>query len=153
MAKTSMRCPFTDRLCTECAPYRGRHYYLCFCKQYRGYIGESKKNGKSDGLHHSADLQAFRNWVAPWAGASSQPETELDVKLKVTDMESGETRLCELSEAKTWDWSNPEMMRVIDGLQITSWDKLVEFLSYKVEKGYREVEIYEAHRFMLMGGG
>ncbi len=153
MAKTDMRCPFSNRLCTECAAYRGRHYYLSLCKQYRGYIGKSKTGAKSNGFGHSARLQAFRNWVAPWVGASPKAGTELDVKLKVIDMESGEARVCEFGEAKTWDWGNPEIMRVIDGLQITSWDKLVEYLSYKVEKGYREVELYEAHRFMLLGGG
>ena len=135
MAKTDMRCPFANRLCTECAAYRGRHYYLSLCEQYRGYIREPKKNTRPNGFRHAVNLEAFRNWVAPWAGASSQPEIELDVKLKVIDMESGETRVCKLSEAKTWDWSHPEVMRVIDGLQITSWDKLVEFLAYKVEKG------------------
>ena len=68
-------------------------------------------------------------------------------------MESGATRVCELDEAKTWDLSNPEMMRVIDGLQITSWDKLLEILSFKTETGYQEVKIYGAPRFMLLGGG
>ncbi len=40
MAKTKMLCPFTRELCRECAQYRGRHYYLCFCSKYRGYIGD-----------------------------------------------------------------------------------------------------------------
>ena len=42
MAKEKMVCTFSDRLCEECALYRGRHYYLRFCKKYRGYLGESK---------------------------------------------------------------------------------------------------------------
>jgi len=153
MAKIDMFCPFSHRLCSECALYRGRHYYLGFCKQYRGYIGESKENAKSGVLQHSVDSRALENWAEPWAGAGLRPEAELEVKLKVIDMETGETRVCEFNEAKTWDWSNPEMMRVIGGLQITSWDKLVELLSFKAGKGYQEVEIYEAPRFMLLGGG
>jgi hypothetical protein len=40
VAKIGMRCPFSNRLCEECALYRGRHYYLCFCQRYRGYIGD-----------------------------------------------------------------------------------------------------------------
>ena len=40
MAKTKMLCPFTRELCRECAQYRGRHYYLCFCSKYRGYLGD-----------------------------------------------------------------------------------------------------------------
>ena len=37
-----MMCAFSNKLCEECALYRGRHYYLCFCKKYRGYLGEPK---------------------------------------------------------------------------------------------------------------
>jgi hypothetical protein len=38
MAKEDMICPFTGKLCRECPIYRGRHYYLCFNKKYRGHI-------------------------------------------------------------------------------------------------------------------
>lgn len=41
MAKTKMLCPFSNELCRECAQYRGRHYYLCFCKKYRGALSHS----------------------------------------------------------------------------------------------------------------
>jgi hypothetical protein len=34
-----MICPFSNGICEECALYRGRHYYLCFCREYRGYLG------------------------------------------------------------------------------------------------------------------
>jgi hypothetical protein len=44
MAKTKMICPFSGELCVECPQYRGRHYYLCFAKKYRGYLGEEKDN-------------------------------------------------------------------------------------------------------------
>jgi len=47
MAKTKMICPFSRNLCVECGHYRGRHYYLCFCKTYRGYLGEAQ------GIHES----------------------------------------------------------------------------------------------------
>jgi len=153
IAKIDMLCPFTQRLCDECALYRGRHYYLSFCKQYRGYIGESKENTKSGTIHHSVDFQALWKLVEPWAGASCRPGAEPKIKLKVIDMESGETRACQLDEAKTWEWDNPQMMRIVGGLQITSWDKLVEILRFKAKKGYQEVEVYEAPRFILLGGG
>lgn len=38
MAKEKMLCPFNGRLCRECPLYRGRHYYLCFNKSYRGHL-------------------------------------------------------------------------------------------------------------------
>jgi len=151
MAKIDMVCPFSDRLCDECPLYRGRHYYLCFCKKYRGYIGESDEQAKSGVVQHSVDFQALRKLVEPWAGRRRQAEPK--VKLKVIDMESGEVRVCPLDEAKTWDWSNTEIWRVVDGFQVTSWDKLVELASFKAEKGYREVVVYEGPRFMMLGGG
>jgi hypothetical protein len=40
VAKIRMMCPFSNRLCEECILYRGRHYYMCFCQKYRGYIGD-----------------------------------------------------------------------------------------------------------------
>jgi hypothetical protein len=48
MAKEDMICPFTGKLCRECPIYRGRHYYLCFNKKYRGHIekpgGDTEEN-------------------------------------------------------------------------------------------------------------
>jgi len=38
MAKEKMLCPFSGKLCKECPLYRGRHYYLCFSKSYRGHL-------------------------------------------------------------------------------------------------------------------
>lgn len=38
MAKSKMLCPFTQGFCIECGQYRGRHYYLCDCEKYRGYL-------------------------------------------------------------------------------------------------------------------
>ena len=42
-----MICPFTNEPCRECALYRGRHYYLCFCKNYRGHLDESEEASKT----------------------------------------------------------------------------------------------------------
>jgi hypothetical protein len=36
MAKIKMTCPISKGVCTECAIYRGRHFYLCFSKEYQG---------------------------------------------------------------------------------------------------------------------
>jgi len=151
MAKIDMLCPFNRRLCDECPLYRGRHYYLCFCEKYRGYIGEAEGGTRSRSDQHSVDFQALRKLMEPWAGR--RPEAEPKVRLKVIDMETGKARVCPLEEAKTWDWDNPKMMRMISGFHITSWERLVELASFKAKKGYREVEVYEGPRFMLLGGG
>jgi len=43
MAKEKVKCPFSNKLCKECALYRGRHVNLCYCSDYRGYLGVAKK--------------------------------------------------------------------------------------------------------------
>ena len=48
MAKTKMMCPFSNKLCEECALYRGRHYYLCFSKKYRGHLDDPGEEIKLD---------------------------------------------------------------------------------------------------------
>jgi hypothetical protein len=47
MAKEDMLCPFSGKLCRECPLYRGRHYYLCFSKKYRGHL--EKPGGATKG--------------------------------------------------------------------------------------------------------
>jgi hypothetical protein len=36
MARVPISCPFSGKVCTECAIYRGRHFYLCSAKRYFG---------------------------------------------------------------------------------------------------------------------
>jgi hypothetical protein len=146
MAKTT-HCPFTHSLCAECALYRGRHRYLSLSKQDGADCTNKIKE------HDSVDSKALKNFVEPWASKSIQAKSEPMIRLKVIDMESGETRIYESNEAKTWDWSNPVIIRIIDGRQVTSLNNLIEILFYKAEKGYQEVEVYEVRRFMLLVGG
>jgi hypothetical protein len=42
MAKEKMLCPFSKKLCRECPLYRGRHYYLCYCREYQGHLRHSE---------------------------------------------------------------------------------------------------------------
>jgi hypothetical protein len=68
-------------------------------------------------------------------------------------METETTKICNFDDAKTWNWSNPLTLRLIDGRHINSLARFTEILKYKIEKGCEEVEIYEGPRFMLLGGG
>ena len=90
-------------------------------------------------------------------GSAAQREAEEKELRKLTllllDRETGETRTCTLDEAKTWDWDNPEVWRLIGGWQITSYTGLLDVLSLKMEKGYKEVTILVAPRFMMLAGG
>jgi hypothetical protein len=153
MAKEELVCPFSNTLCSECLIYRGRHYYISNHQQNCDCICNSKQQTESAVRNHSVDFQAFWKLVEPWKDIDYQSQPKRKISITVIDMESGETRVCQLEEAKTWEWDNPEMMRIIDGFHITSWDKLIEIVSFKAEKGNTEVRLYEAPRFMMLAGG
>jgi hypothetical protein len=91
--------------------------------------------------------------MEPSACKDGQTKDEPKMRLKVIDVEDQITRICEFNEAKTWNWSKPAPLRLIDGRQVNSLECLTEILNGKAEKGYQEVEICEAPRFMLLAGG
>jgi hypothetical protein len=58
MAKVAMTCPFSKRICRDCAVYRGSHYYLCFKKDYRGCLaGENGKASKEKTVYGVKDFK------------------------------------------------------------------------------------------------
>ena len=75
------------------------------------------------------------------------------MKLTLLDRETGESRPFTLAEAKTWDWKNPEVWRMIGNWQITSYESLVHVLALKLENGWEEVVLLEAPRFTMCSGG
>ncbi len=87
------------------------------------------------------------------AGKQTEGKTTYKIRLKVLDRETAEYRYCTLDEAKTWDWENPEIWRMIGGWQITSFQQLLNLLYLKMEKGITEVEMLESPRFMILAGG
>jgi len=122
------------------------------CKNYRGYIKSRKKTGP-DGQPKQYDFEAIKKLLEPWSVSRKKPYAEPKIKLKVIDMETGAERYAEPAEVKTWKWGDPNTMRVVNGGHVTSWEKLQEIMRYQEEKGSRELIIYEAPRFMLLGGG
>ncbi|OPY74760.1 MAG: hypothetical protein A4E65_03751 [Syntrophorhabdus sp. PtaU1.Bin153] len=88
---------------------------------------------------------------------STKEQTDLDkvlrIRLKVIDRETGESRYCTVAETETWNWANPEYWRIIGGWQITSYQRLLNLLYLKVEKGVEEVAIVEGPRFTMLSGG
>ena len=75
------------------------------------------------------------------------------IRLKVHNADTKEDRYVRVSEAKSWDWHNQEIWRVINGWQITSYNKLLSMLISKVEQGQDEIELLEVPRFMMLSGG
>jgi len=75
------------------------------------------------------------------------------IRLLLLNRETGEERYCTLDEAETWDWANPELWRIVNGWQITSFNDLLNLLSMKAEKSIEEIKILQAPRFMMLSGG
>jgi len=153
MANTTMTCPFSKKVCTDCVLYRGRHHYLSPSKLHRAVGGESRSRGRRGVGSLSDEFELLKNSSEPWAGRHDEARGEPKIRLKVIDVESRVTRICSPSDAKKWDWTNPRIWRIIDGRQIKSLDGLFEILRYKAEEGSEEAELYEAPRFMLLAGG
>jgi hypothetical protein len=140
MAKVGLLCPFTHSSCTLCGLYRARHYYAGFC-------GTIRRKGKDDNA-------IFVDFDELMSLHSMRPERELpNVKLRVIDMESGETRICELSEAQGWDFGNPEIIRMVNGIHITSFENLARVIRFIKRQESEMVDLYEGHRVILLGGG
>jgi hypothetical protein len=112
-----------------------------------------KKPDKSGPRSLSDDFEVLRKCSEPWAGKYGNARSQPRIQLKVIDVENRGVRICSLTEARKWDWTNRNIWRVIDGRQIRSLDRLVEILSHKAEAGLEEAEMYEAPRFMFLAGG
>jgi len=153
MTNISITCPFSKKLCTDCVLYRGRHHYLSLLRQGRRVADKPEKPTERGLPSLSDDFEFLENSSEPWAGKYDEARREPKIRLKVIDMENSGTRICSLSDAEKWDWTNPRIWRVIDGRQIKSLDSLIEILCYKAEEGLEEAELYEAPRFMLLAGG
>ncbi len=87
------------------------------------------------------------------SGKKTEGEKPQKVRLMLRDRETDEVRFCTLEEAKTWDWKNPEVWRMIGDWQISSYERLLEALSIKIESGYKEIEIVVAPRYTMLAGG
>ena len=65
-------------------------------KQPQGFTDEQKEDGTSCALPLSVEFQALRKVVEPCSGKDSGTGREPKIRLKVIDMENGETRICDL---------------------------------------------------------
>jgi len=88
-----------------------------------------------------------------WTLEPEDLERIFRMKVKVVDRETGGSRYCTLDEAKTWDWGNQDIWRIVSGWQITSFKGLLSMMHMKAQKGLEEVEILESPRCLLLAGG
>lgn len=126
--------------CAECDIYKGRGG-LC-----GGYATKPTDND-------AAVFRTLEESSRVLAGDVEASEGTPDIRLQLVDVENNTNRICALDEAKTWDWGNPEIMRVIGDWQITNYETLLFILQEKASKGIEEVQLFEAPRFMMLSGG
>ncbi len=155
MAKTPMRCPFSGKMCKECSAYRGRHYYLCNDKSYRGHIETKEETGNLHAHVAPEDKTALPTFEStgkmfdPWFVDNNNGECLPRIKLKVYYREDGTTKECDYEDAKKWEWNDPKIVRIIGNIHIGSVDKLRNVMCHKEAQGAREVELFEAPWFLL----
>lgn len=98
--------------------------------------------------NHIPKFNSDKNAVSV-AASESLP----DIRLKLINVEHKTQRIVELEETKTWDWGNPDQMRLIGDWQIKNYETLLFMLREKKSKGIDEVIMYESPRCILFAGG
>jgi hypothetical protein len=145
MDKGKFLCPFTNATCHECVLYRGRH---CFIDNHL-----KEKAQHSRPVDIKADFQALDEALQPQIDDGARTGDMPQIALRVVDVENGTSEVHSLEEARQWDWRDEQTIRLIDGRHLRSWDDLIEMMTHKAAKGYPEVKLYVAPRFMVLAGG
>ena len=137
MAKDAMICPFSGSACRECPIYRGRHYYLCFDKRYRGHVDRVGQANNRTLREADGDIEVIPKQVGPFGDGDYK-----ELRLKVIDTDTSLSEYCDIEDAKNWDYGSHNPIVVVDGRHITSWDKLIEVLSLQGYKDSQEVAVH-----------
>jgi len=147
-------CPFSGQGCRNCALYRGRHGYIK-CNDADG-TPEARILKKveidwqerfKETLHNrEEDIPVIPD--AEKALEKTGDEKNYNITLIVFDKETGERRVCSISEARAWDWENREKVRSIGPWHIYSFERLLSVLAYKANSGCEEVVLIEAPFYM-----
>ena len=150
MAKIKRICPFNHRSCAYCTFYSGRHCYTDFHK-----IRQGSHNGKIPDLN-KVPLLSLHGYE-PQSGNNGKAKSRKDlpeIKLKVIDMITEQSRIESLDNASAWVWDDPDKQRFINGtVHITSWEQLLDYCRRRAGRGEKEIIIYEAPSYLLIGGG
>jgi hypothetical protein len=126
--------------CAECDMYRDRGG-LC-----AGYSTKPNDNHEPKFKTPKQSNQVLKSDV-------EASEDTPNIRLKLVDVEKKTSRVCRPDEAKTWDWKDPTIIRLIGDWQIKNYETLFFILNEKESNGLEEVTIYETPRFMLLAGG
>jgi hypothetical protein len=151
MAKVKRICPFNHRACAYCTFYSGRHCYTDFHKIHgRNHDGNAMPDLNKIPLLslHGYEQQPEGN------GKNKSKKILPDIRLKVTDMVTEQARIEDLDHAAKWEWNDPDRQRFINGtIHVTSWGQLLDYCRRRAKRGEKELVIYEAPSYLLIGGG
>jgi len=154
-------CPISKSSCRNCALYRGRHSYVT-CRDGdqapQGRILKRVEVDWEERFRQTLQNEAEDGPDDDEASRLRHQETNMDgdgkerkryrISLTVLDRETGERRVCTVSEASTWDWENREKVRSIGPWHIYSFERLLAVLASKAGAGCEEVELTEAPFYM-----
>jgi hypothetical protein len=151
MAKVKRICPFSHKSCADCSFYVGRHCYTDFHKTHYHYLAEHRKLDFNKipllSLHPMPEHSSGN-------GSKKTAKTLPRIRLKVVDMITEQTRTEDLEHAMSWVWDDPDKQRFINGtIHITSWKQLLDYCRHRAKRGEKEIIIYEAPSYLLIGGG
>jgi hypothetical protein len=76
-----------------------------------------------------------------------------EIRIEFIDLQGKVTAIHGLAEARAWNWNEPGVVKMIDGVSIRSWDELVQFVQRKLGEGDEEITVYESPDPTLLGGG
>ncbi len=65
------------------------------------------------------------------------------LRVTTTDSRGTSVRVCELEEARTWDYADPARIIAVGGIQVRSWEELLEIVSGEAYRNRDEVEVYQ----------
>ncbi len=65
------------------------------------------------------------------------------LRVTIADAQGTSVRVCDLDEARTWDYADPARIIAVGGIQVTSWDELREIASGPAYRDRGEVEVYQ----------
>jgi len=161
MPENVKKCPFSQAGCRNCPIYRGRHSYIV--PKDGDEVPQPRILKKVESDWEERFKEVLRNkgedeLDAEEAVCLKQQDTHMKgggkerkkyrVSLTVLDRETGERRVCTVSEASTWDWESRQKVRSIGPWHIYNFERLLAVLAQKAEAGCEEVEIVEAPFYM-----
>jgi hypothetical protein len=129
--KEKIMCPFNKKMvCRDCILYRGRH----------SSCGSKARNDAND-------LEALKKIMNPDL-ITAATEDNIDVKVTYINLDDDIAREMNISELKDLNWNEIYFIKTINGIQIKSWEDMLQTLKFKEQEGRKSVELVDSPAHM-----